>query len=81
MGIKSCGFSYRSCLGLNDLFKVNFAKDPVAQNFQMSKTKCSNYINFGLYFKDNLVRDISPFFLPCFDESLNKITQPEQMDM
>ena len=31
-------FSYRSCLGLNDLFKVIFAKDPVAQNFQMSKT-------------------------------------------
>ena len=57
-------------------------------NFQMSKmskTKCLHYINFciGLYFKDNLMRNnrLTPFFSASFDESLNKITQSEQMDM
>ena len=76
------GFSYRSCIGLNELFKAMFGKK---LNFNMSKTKCSYYINFGLgiYFKDNLVKYIklSPYFSVSFDESLNKISQSEQMDV
>ena len=48
-------FSFKSCLGLNDLFKSMFKDSPTAGHFPMSKTKCSYLINYGLtpYFKDN----------------------------
>ena len=41
-------FSLRSCLDLNDLFQVMFPDRTIAKNFQLSKTKCGYYINFGV---------------------------------
>ena len=41
-------FSLRSCLGLNELFRVMFSDSKIASSFQLSKTKCSYFINYGL---------------------------------
>ena len=52
--VVSSHFSFRSCLGLNDLFKAMFIGSEIAKSFQLSKTKCDYLINYGLapYFKD-----------------------------
>ena len=76
--------SFRSCLGLNELFKSKFPDSAIADKFALSKTKCAYMINFGLgtYFRELLVAEIkaSPFYVLCFDESLNPILQSCQMD-
>lgn len=78
-------FSFRSCIGLNHLFKVMFPDSDIAKNFALGKTKCAYLINFGLspFFKLELVNCIksSPYFIASFDESLNQVTQNEQMDI
>ena len=78
-------FSLRSCMGLNDLFKVMFPGSDIVKGFALSRTKCTYLINFGLspYFKLELVNCIkaSPYFIASVDESLNQVTQNEQMDI
>ena len=46
--------SYRSCLNLNELFREMFPESQVAKSFQLSKTKCTYYVVFGLapHFKE-----------------------------
>lgn len=77
--------SYRSCLNLNDLFKVMFPDSEIAKLFQLSKTKCAYYVLYGLapYFMDTLLQEIkaSPSYSILFDESLNHQIQDEQMDV
>ena len=67
-------FSLRSCLDLNDLFE-SFLDSTIAKNFQLSKTKCGYYINFGVasYIRKLLKEAIEiPLFLTIlFDESLD----------
>ena len=64
-------FSLRSCLDLNDLFRVMFLYSTIAKNFQLSKTKCGYYINFGVapYVRKLLKEtiEISPFLTILFD--------------
>lgn len=78
-------FSYRSCQGLNALFIDMFGESPVANDFKLSRTKCSYFVRHGLlpYFRDSLAKDVksSPFFSISFDESLNKALQKNQMDI
>ena len=40
-------FSFRSCLGINDLYREMFPDSHVASKFQLSKTKCSYLIKDG----------------------------------
>ena len=62
-----------------------FKDSKIAQDFKMSKTKCSYLINFGLAprFRDVLFNNIkeSPYFSVAFDEALNKCLQKQQMDV
>ena len=55
------------------------------KNFTFSKDKCSYYINYSIkpYYKSVLTNEIkaSPYYSKSFDETLNKITQQEQMDI
>ena len=83
--VASSHFSLRSCMGLNELFRSMFKDSEVAKSFQLSKTKCSYILNYGLapYFKDILLKEIkeSDCFGVSFDESMNKVLQEEQMDV
>ena len=67
------------------LFSVMFPENEVAASLQMQRTKLAYVIVYGLapYFKKSLVSDIADaeFFTVCFDESLNKVAQKEQMDV
>ena len=78
-------FSLKSCLGLNDLFRLMFIDSEIAKSFQLSKTKCGYIINFGLapYFKEHLLKSlrVSPYFVLSFDESFNQTLQEKQMDL
>ena len=70
---------------MNQLFEVMFSDSDIAKTFQMSKTKVSYVIIFGLadYFYNNLIPLVkkSPFYSLLFDESLNKVLSKEQMDL
>ena len=62
-----------------------FSYTLIAENFGISKTKCSYLINYGfaVYIKEKLVKTVK--YLACFfisyDKILNKILQEEQMDL
>ena len=79
-----CHQSYRSCLGLNRLFKSMLNDSQIAKKFALSKIKCAYLIKYGMapYFKETLVESVkrSPDFAFSFDESLNSAFQEEQMD-
>ena len=76
--------SYRSCLDISKLFASMFTDSEIAASFQMSKTKVSYIIGFGLadYFYKTLASRVkqSPFYAILFDESLNDTLMKEQMD-
>jgi hypothetical protein len=78
-------YSLRSCVGLNEIFRVMFSDSDIARGFALSRTKCTYFINFGIspYFKTQLLKDIqaSPYFVVSYDESMNRIAQEEQMDI
>ena len=75
----------RSCLDLNDLFQVMFRDRTIAKNFQLSKTKCGYYINFGVTpYARKLIKEtieISPFLTILFNENLDGYVQKEQIDI
>ena len=77
--------SFRSSLGINDLFANMFTDSQVAAGFQMSKTKVRYLLCYGIapYYRENLLRDIqrSPTYSVSFDESLNEVLQKQQMDI
>ena len=56
-----------------------FSDSKIAHSFNLSRTKCSFIVNFGLapFFKTMLLIVIkkSPYFTTIFDESLNKKLQ------
>ena len=62
-----------------------FPDSVIAEQFQMKRTKLSYIISFGLspYFKNELVLNLQKCssFVVIFDESYNKITKSEQMDV
>ena len=77
--------SLRSCDGISKLFSRMFSDSNIAKSFSLARTKCGYFINFGVapYLKDQLliIVDTSTFFVVCYDESMNRIFQEEQMDI
>ena len=55
--VKMCHQSYRSCLGLNGVFKSIYNDSQIAKKFALSKTKYAYLINYGMapYYKETLV--------------------------
>ena len=49
--------SFRLCVELNELFKAVLSDSFIASSFQLSETKCSYYVNYGLapFIKDLVV--------------------------
>jgi hypothetical protein len=77
-------FSFRSSDDIVGLFHRMFPDSLIAQKMSLGRDKMGYSIRFGLatYFNDQLM-DLalkSPAYVICFDESLNKVTQEEQMD-
>ena len=72
-------------MDLDKLFKAMFPDSEIAEQFKLSKTKCSYFIKFGIapVFKTNLTKEInmSPFYSVSFDESMNSVMQQCQMDV
>ena len=79
-----CHNSLRSCDGLSELFQRMFNDSTIAKSFSLGRTKCGYLVNFGIapYFKEQLLLKLksSPCFVACYDESLNRTFQEEQMD-
>lgn len=65
--------------------KAMFTDSDNVQKMELQITKVGYLIGFGLapYFKNELVNTISQTncFVICFDESLNKVSQSQQMDI
>ena len=55
------------------------------QSLTLGRTKCSYFINFGIapHLKEPLLAKLksSDIFLTCYDDSLNRVLQEEQMDV
>ena len=62
-----------------------FSDSEIAENFQLSKTKCGHYLTYGIapYLKSSITKSIlkAPYFTIMFDESLNSVLQNEQVDI
>lgn len=75
--------SFRSNLGIGNVFQRMFKDSPTAQQFSLSDRKMSYITSFGLapYFTSQL-EDKLKFndYVLLFDESMNKSLQSKQMD-
>ena len=62
-----------------------FLVSKIAENFKLCKTKCGYYLTYGIapYLKSNITKSIlkASYFRIMFDESLNSVSQNEQMDI
>ena len=79
-------YSVNSSEKTSNLFQKMFPDSAIAKKFKCGKTKCAYFIQFGLAncFKEELstkVQKPGAVFVVCFDESLNKVLQEEQMDL
>ncbi|GBN53613.1 hypothetical protein AVEN_197773-1, partial [Araneus ventricosus] len=77
--------SLNSCSNISRIFKCMFSDSTLAQQFQLGKDKVSYIIHYGIshYFHETLLdtlKNCSDITI-CFDESLNKVAQKEQMDL
>ena len=80
--------NHLSCRASNNtsvLFEVMFSDSYIAKQFRCGKDKVSYMINFGLYpyFSDQLSKSLSecPLYSVSFDDSFNRITKNEQLDL
>jgi hypothetical protein len=66
-------------------FKAQFPDSEIASKIQLSRTKVGYTVVYGLapYFEKTLTKNISDCtqIVLCFDESLNKVSQRQQMDL
>ena len=67
------------------LFMAMFPDSDIAQKFTLGSTKLSFLICFGIgpYVQDKLLKNIreAPVVVLSFDESSNKVSEEEQMDI
>ena len=84
-----------SAEGVSELFQVMFSDSQIAKDFQMSRTKMANIINFGIaptyiinfatapYFLEILASELKScnYYSISLDESQNDITQTCQTDV
>ncbi|CAI6352627.1 unnamed protein product [Macrosiphum euphorbiae] len=68
-----------------EIMKYMYPDSEIASNIQLQRAKLTYVIIYGLgkYFSESLISEVldSDFFSISFDESLNKISQKEQMDI
>ena len=86
MKVVSSHYSVASSEKTSDLWQRMFPDSAIAQKFKSGRTKCSYLIQFGLavFYKEDLASKMfqpGTIFVACFDESLNKVLQQEQMDL
>ena len=78
-------FSLKSCESLPKLFQSMFTDSAIAKNVTFTKDKCCSYINYGIgpHYELLLIDQIKvlDYYSASFDESLNKITQKNQMNI
>ena len=78
-------FSYNASKNIGSFFHAMFPDSNIAKSFKCSSTKVAYLVAFGIApnFRDDLIEKIhqSECFVISFDESLNKVTQTEQMDI
>ncbi|KAK3925252.1 N-lysine methyltransferase KMT5A-A [Frankliniella fusca] len=77
--------SLRTAGAAANLFSKMFPDSTIASKMELGRTKVGYNINHGLgpYFQGELVKDINncDAFVAYFDESLNKCSQQQQMDV
>ena len=77
------GYSDNSADDIGNVLNCICPNDKVADKFQMERKKRMDIVNYGLfpYFKQSVKDQIlkSPFIVPLFDKSLNKISQKSEM--
>ena len=77
--------SFTSSQAANELFINMFPDSEIAKKFSCGKTKLSYLVTFGLaqYFTSELIAKLhdSSNFVILFDESFNRISKDEQMDV
>lgn len=77
--------SRRSAAKDINILKFMFPENETLQNMALERTKIGYLISFGLapLYKSQLINDVvnSENFVLSFDESLNKISQSQQMDI
>ena len=77
--------SYNSSKNASYLFKVMFPDSEIAKKFSCAPTKMSYLTIFGLssYFRDEIMTTMKtvPYYSLSFDESFNRISKMEQMDI
>ena len=80
-----CHLSCNSSKGRDKLFPVMFPDSEVASRFKCGPQKCNYPIAFGLspYFRGQIMKAIreAPYYVVSFDESMNRVTKNEQMDL
>jgi hypothetical protein len=69
---------------VGDLFRQMFPDFSIVQQFSMGRDKVSYYVAFGLspFFQIEFLAQLASCkqFVICFDESLKKVIQKEQVD-
>lgn len=77
--------SFNSCTDINNIFMEMFPDSEIAKSFSCAPTKCSYLLCFGIakYFKEKLNGRIlkCEFFSLCFDGSVNRVIQKDQVDI
>lgn len=78
-------YSMTSCAGINDVFSAMFPDSVIARSFRCGDKKAAYLCTFGLgpYFSSELTKMVkaSPYYVLCFDETLNKDFQEKQLDI
>jgi hypothetical protein len=76
---------FRTAERCTEGFKTQFPDSEIASKIQLKRTKIGYMVVFGLapFFEKQLIKTIDdcPQLVLCFDESLNKISQKQQMDL
>ena len=85
--VKVIMFSYSlsSCSGISKLFQTMFPDSKIAEHVTLSNDKCSYMICYGIapYLQSVLMDELkeTQMYVVSFDESMNSVTQNEQMDI
>ena len=85
MKVVASHMSYNSCTDNEKLFQRMFPDSVIAKSFTCGEKKCAYVVCYGLapFFVQQLADKIKLLdcFVLLFDESLNKFTQTQQMDI
>ena len=78
-------YSLSSCSGISKLFQTMFPDSKIAEHVTLSNDKCSYMICYGIapYLQSVLMDELkeTQMYVVSFDESMNSVTQNEQMDI